>query len=282
MKQAIYILFLCLSFATAASFGQNRYAGVDLDVVCFYRDSGKVKVEVFYSFLQKDIKLIETEANRWQADINAKVTILQGDNLLVSRVINKPFSLTGTKVDVEKSRMLYIVDVVPFLIDNPENALIQFEINLQDSSGKTYTEKLEKRISVPIKTELRPTFGGVLLASELTQTDRNESPFEKAGYYFTANPSNTFGSDYGTLYLYTELFLPGSLVNNNDSITINTIILDPTSRELLKKTQRISASMPIVPYIASLSIDGLPSDSYYLTITAEHGTEVIAKVQKVF
>jgi GWxTD domain-containing protein len=282
MKQAIYILFLCLFSGIVPSFGQNRHAGVDLDVVSFYRDSGKIKVEVYYSFLQKDIMLKEVETNRWKADISAKVTIFQGDKLIVSRVVSKPFALSGKKADIDKSQMQYISDVVPFLIDNPQNALIQFEINLQDSLGKPYTEKLEKRISVPTKTPLQPTFGGVLLASELTQTDRNDSPFEKSGYFFTVNPSNTFGGDYNKLCLYTELSLPESKVKTNDSITINVIILDPTSRELLRKTQRVGASMAIVPYIAALSIDGLPSDSYYLTITAEQNGAVIAKVQKVF
>lgn len=282
MKRATYTLFLCLLFGIAPSFGQNRYAGVDLDAVSFYRDSGKIKVEVYYSFLQKEIKLSEIETNRWKADISAKVSILQGDNVITSRTISKPLFLTGTKDDIDRSRMQYIRDAVHFLIDNPENALIRFEINLQDSSGKVYTEKLEKRISTPKRTESKPTFGGVLLASEITQTDRNESPFEKSGYYFTVNPSNTFGGDFSTLCFYTELSLPESLAKNHDSITINTTILDPTSRELLRKTQRISVSMATVPYIASLSIDGLPSDSYYLTITAEHNGAVIAKIQKVF
>lgn len=282
MKQTVYILFFCLLFGTAPSFGQNRHAGVDLEAVSFYRDSGKVKVEVYYSFLQKDITLSEIEANRWKADINAKVSILQGNNIIASRAISKPLSLSGTKADIDKSRLQYIRDAVHFLIDNPENALIRFEINLQDSSGKTYTEKLEKRISIPKRTESKPTFAGVLLASELTQTDRNESPFEKSGYYFTVNPSNTFGGDFSTLCLYTELSLPESVSKNNDPITINTVILDPTSRELLRKTQRLGASLSTVPYIASLSIDGLPTDSYYLTITAEQSGAIIAKVQKVF
>jgi len=178
--------------------------------------------------------------------------------------------------------MQLISDVVPFFVNNPENALIRLEINLQDSSGKIYTEKLEKRVSIPKKTESKPTFGGVLLASELTRTDHNESPFEKAGYFFTVNPSNTFGGEYGTLCLYTELTLPESLVKNTDSISINTTILDPTSRELLRKTQRIAASLTTIPFIASLSIDGIPSDSYYLTITAEQSGAQVAKVQKVF
>lgn len=281
MKQAVYILFSCLLVGVAPSFGQNRHAGVDLDVVSFYRDSGKIKVEVFYSFLQKDIKLKEIEANRWKGEITAKVSIREGDMIVASQVINKPFSLTGTKADIDRSGMQYIIDAVSFLGDNPENAQIQFEIDLQDSAGKTYTEKLEKRISMPIKTE-KPTFSGVVLASEIVQTDRNESPFEKSGYYFTVNPSNTFGGDYGTLCLYTELSLTESLVKSHDSITIHTKILDPTSRELFKKTQRIHVSALITPYIASIPVDGLPNDSYYLTIAAEQNAQVIAKVQKVF
>lgn len=281
IKLKIYFTLVNLFVAVAQSFGQSRHAGVDLDVVSFYRDSGKIKVEVYYSFLQKDITLTEIEPNRWEADISAKVSIIQGDKNIASRPISKPFFLSASKADIDKSRMQYIIDAVPFVIDNPENALIHFEINLQDSSGKTYTEKLEKRISMPIKTE-KPTFGGVLLASELVQTDRNESPFEKSGYYFTVNPSNTFGGDYGTLCLYTELSLTESLIKSHDSITIHTKILDPTSRELFKKTQRIHVSALVTPYIASIPVDGLPNDSYYLTITAEQNAQVIAKVQKVF
>lgn len=282
IKQVVNVLFFCLFFVGIPSFGQIRHAGVDLDAVSFYRDSGKIKVEVYYSLLQKEIQLKEIEANRWGANITAKVSILKENKVIASRSINKPFTLSGTKDDIDKSRMQYIIDAVPFLIDNPENALIQFEINLQDSSGKSYTEKLQKRISTPIKSELNPTFSGVLLASELTQTDRNDSPFEKSGYYLTVNPSNTFGGDYSTLCLYTELSLPAPFLKMQDSIIINTIILDATSRELLRKTQRLSTSLPTVSYIASLPIDGLPSDSYYLTITAEQRGGVIAKVQKVF
>src|SRR6188768_2688406 len=215
MKQTLYFLLSSLLFGVTASISQNRHVGVDLDVVSFYRDSGRVKIEVYYSFLQKDIKLNEVEANRWKGDVSAKVSLLQGDNVLAAKVINKPFSLNGTKADIDKSSMQSISDAVPFFINNPEDALIRLEINLQDSSGKTYTEKLEKRVSILKTVESKATFGGVLLASQLTQTDRNESPFEKAGYYFTVNPSNTFGGEFGTLCLYTELTLPESLVKSS-------------------------------------------------------------------
>ncbi len=282
MKKTIALLSLYLISGIAPTIAQNRHAGVDLDVAGFYRDSGRVKIEVYYSFLQKEIKLIETESNRWSADITAKITIVKDEKTIASRVINKPFSLTGSKADVDKTAFQFIIDAVPFFLENPQNALVRLEINLQDSSGKIYTEKLEKRISLPLLAESSPTFGGVLLASELIQTDKNDSPFEKSGYYFNVNPSNTFGIDYGTLSLYTELSLPMAYRKNVDSITITTKIIDPTSRELLRKIQRVAVSASTIPYIASLSVDGLPSDSYYLTITAEQAGAQVAKVQKVF
>jgi GWxTD domain-containing protein len=280
----IIVSSLFVLILASSSHGQVRRANVDVDVIPLYRDSGVVTLEVYYSLLQRDIGLKEsqTENNRWSATINSKISVFQGDKVLITHPLSKTLSLTATRDEIYMNSMQYIIDVVPLSMKYASNLLLKFEVTLTDSAGRPFSEVIEKPISLVSKGSEGSFFSGVCLASALHETGKNDSPFEKSGYYITANPSNTFGGEYNKLHYYTELYLFGVDLNTSDSIKIITTILDPSLKVMYTQSQMVPMYDKTTPLLASVPIDGLPSDSYYLSITAEKSTVQIAKTQKVF
>lgn len=279
----LIIASICyILIAVTSPRAQSNKLPVDIDVICYPTDSNSVRVDAYYSLLQKSVLFNQTEKNRWAGKIKASVSLIQDDIIKVTKDIDKTVTLSGTQEDIKKTENQYFIDAVPFIVSYSKNSYLRLLIHLVDESGAMYVDSVVKRFTLPQNTSGQPSISGILLASGITQTGRDESLFEKAGYYFTVNPSVTFGGEYTSLNYYTEFRIPKTQAAPSDSITVVSTIYEPSMRELLRNEQTIVVGNDITPYIASLNIDGLPTDSYYLEVACVLKGVTITKARKVF
>ncbi|MFI5202406.1 MAG: GWxTD domain-containing protein, partial [Candidatus Kapaibacterium sp.] len=134
----------------------------------------------------------------------------------------------------------------------------------------------------PDRDAAKLALSGIELASQLEKSSGQSSPFEKAGYIVTPNPSATFGENYTKLYYYTELYVPRATVDSTQSVDVVTSVIDPTGTQILSNTQKVPLAGTTIPIILGLDIDGLASDSYKLRIQAKYQDAIAAEAEKSF
>jgi GWxTD domain-containing protein len=91
-----------------------------------------------------------------------------------------------------------------------------------------------------------------------------------------------FGGEYSKLNFYTELNTPSVFPDHEDSAELTIRILDGTQTEILKRIQTIPLIVPRTPFMGSLDIEGLGTDSYSLVITALYKGNPVAAIRKGF
>jgi GWxTD domain-containing protein len=273
-------LSLILSLLFALPVYSQRFPGAaEFDLIGFARDSGHIQLELYYSIVQQFLPFTQS-GDSWSAPIDAKITIYQDEKPIREETISKHISVKGSEEDLKKTASNTLVDAMYFTIGYSKNTYAKMIFQLKDLKGNAYSDTLQIRCDLPTDKKDTFSFGGIQFGSKLEEAAGNEQVFEKVGYVLTPNPSNTFGGDYGTLNYYTEVYAPASATGSNIEVTSR--ILDGALKEVSSKKQTVKVSSHILPFLATFDIDGLPTDSYYLEITAKKGDVVVARTAKVF
>ena len=278
--KTIFILLFC-SFGILSVHAQRGPGALEFDAIGFARDSGKIQVELYYSVLQQSLHFKEM-GGKWVAPIRAKFQVIQDDKVIAEKDVQKQISFTGTKEDLSKNVNISL-DAMFFSVSFSKNTKAVLIFTGENKKGENSSDTIVRSpMYLPVLKQDSFLFSGIEFASNLAESADKNNIFEKVGYIVTPNPSRIFGGEYNTLYYYTELYTPISKINANDSLSVTMRILDANQLQIVKKNQMMPITSKILPVLSSFEIDGLPTDSYSLEVSAQYGGTTVARIIKSF
>ncbi len=272
---------LCLLLLAGIVYGQRPQGTIEAEAVCFVGDPNTVTLELTYA-IQQGALSYTPEGNTWTADIPVIAEVWQDDKRLEQKTVTKKSTFTGTQDELKAVGFNLILDKVLFTIPNKKNTVAYLIFHGKDHTGKELIDTLRRLTYVPVPKQDSFVFSGVELGSHLEASTTTESPFYRAGYILYPNPSLIFGGDYTTLNFYTELNAPLQRSTTGDSVEMLVRILDGMQKEVTRRVQTIHLLAASTPFIGSLDIEALGTDSYSLFITATYKGATVAAIRKGF
>jgi GWxTD domain-containing protein len=252
---------------------------LESDAAAFRLDSTHEQVEVYYGVLQRGLNFTQV-GNAWEAPLHARVELWQNGKAIEHRDISQTIHYEVTKAQLDSISANKLIGATGFSVPYSDNLYAAF-IWQTEKPNVADTIRSERLVLPPPGGD-QPQFSGIELGSNVAPANGQSSPFEKVGYIFTPNPQAVYGENYTKLYYYTELYIPKTMIDSTQSLTITTRILDATGKQIVAHSEKQSLSRSIIPMIVGLDIDGLMQDRYKLEVQAKEGEGVVARQEKTF
>lgn len=272
--------FLIFCFSRLV-YGQLPQGTVDADAVCFVRGTDSVSLELYYAIQHGALRFTGGDTS-WSADIPVVTEIWQDDKRVAVRQTNKQMTFRGTQDELRAMANHLALDMARFDIPARKNTVAYVIFQGTNTEGEEVPDTLRRLVYVPVVRKDSFVFSGVEFAASLQPASSSENLFYKAGYIMLPNPSLIFGGDYSALNFYTELNVPQNASGAGDSVTMVIRILDGAQNEIVSRQQTVAFVAPRMPFLGSLDIDGLATDSYSLVITATFKGKTVAVIRKGF
>jgi GWxTD domain-containing protein len=274
----VFFIFSCVLSVTSARAQQGP---VEMDAVAFSRDSGKTQVEIYYTIVEGALPY-ENTGNRWVIPIHGRAELWDGQKVAASQEFAKEKVITGSQADYDASKFSLIMDGIVLAAHMNVNGTAALILYVKKSNGEILSDTIKRSFVLPASSKDKFAFGGLELAGSLQATSDRTNPFEKVGYIITPNPSKLFGVKNTKLNYYSELYIPASSISASAECEIVARVIDGARHEMFTSSRKQALSSGSIPLIGSLDIDGLPSDSYQLEISAKSDGKVVAVTQKEF
>jgi GWxTD domain-containing protein len=282
MRKYIFGLLVFASVTQFANGADAQSAGAEMDATAYKIDSTKAMVEIDYGIIYRTLAF-SSDHGGWTAPIDARVEAWQSGKLIASQDIHQQVHFQGTKKQLDSSGALKAIGVVNLPIGYGPEIRVRLLWNYKKADGSLATDSsLVTTVSPPELYSDRLSFSSIELASNVEKATIEGNPFEKVGYIVTPNPSGVFGEAYTKLYYFAELYLPASFVIAGANAQINAVIQDGAGHTLANTSRSQELIAQSIPVLGSLDIDGLPTDSYKLIITASRNGAVEAQISKQF
>jgi GWxTD domain-containing protein len=277
----IIALFLTIMAFGANAFAQSQRGTVEMDVIAFVRDSGKIQTEIYYSIIEAAL-LFEQKGDSWVAPINGRAELWHDGVAVDKQDIKKEKTFTGTKAALDSQLNSLVLSGVVLRGNIRSDDVAALIFQTKNQTGTTVFDTIKRKVVVPAIDKNTFFLGGIELANTLLATGDRSNPFEKVGYIITPNPSKVYTTDNSKLCYYTELYSPPANVSASASVEVITKVLDGQRHEMFSNSHRQVLAATTIPLIGSVDIDGLPSDSYILEVDVKNGSTVVAMMQKSF
>ena len=262
-----------LALHTSVAHGQSP---LEADAASFKYDSTHAQVEIYYGVLERALAFVPNGGDNYTAVVSARAEVWQNRVAIVKEDIRDTIRFHGTKEQVDAQGANKLMGVAASSIPYGPNTTAAF-IYL---SGKR-SDTIVIPVTLPDKDAPHLTLGGIELASAIEKSSE-QGPFEKAGFKVSPNPSSIFGENYTKLYYYTEVYVPQNLIGSAEPAELVTSILDPSGKEVLSSSQKVKLLGATMPVITAIDVDGLPDDSYKVSLKLKLEDAVQATEDKPF
>lgn len=279
MRVTTSYLFALLLTIPLSVRGQDG-GSLEFDAVGYRLNAEQAQVEAYYGIIYRALNF-KPSAKGWTAAINAKAEVRQNGKVVATKDISKDVHVEGDKTKLDEAAALKVLDGVAFSVPYSDATEVILYWRYTTAGGKQAEDV--KRIDLRLrKPDDQFGLGDIELASDVAPAGAVSSPFEKVGYVVTPNPSRVFGDLYTKLYYYTEVYVPEKLVDPSREVEIVSDILDGSGAVLFTTTRRQAIGQPVIPYIGSIPVDGLPSGSYRLIVRLKVDGELEGETEKRF
>jgi GWxTD domain-containing protein len=272
------MLMACLTIVFFAPVARAQ-SPLEADAFAVRYDSTHVEVELDYGVLERALAFKQS-GNNWTAVTSSKVEVWQKGAVAARKDIHDTVRFIGTRAQLDSASANKLLGAMGFAVPYADSTVAAFIWQRGENAGKAGFDTIVIPVVLPDRTTANYSFGGVELASSVEKSVGAPGPFEKSGFVVTPNPSAIFGENYTKLFYYTELYVPRSSIGQ--SADIITAVIDPTGKELMSSTEKMTLGGGTVPVMLGLDVDGLASDSYKLRVRAKVDDAVIAETEKSF
>ena len=282
-RRGYVVLLGIVMLATASAYTQiaRAQSPLEADAAAFRYDSTHAQVEIYYGVLQRALAF-HGSGNHYVAYVAGKAEVWQGGKATVSSNIRDTMRFDGTKEQLDSLGANKLLAIAGFSVPYATGTTAAFIWQRGSEAAKSGFDTILVALTLPDHDPAHMALSGIELASSADKLTGKTSPFEKAGFNLTPNPSSIFGENYTKLYYYTELYIPQNLVGSGEPAEIVTRVLDPAGKQVLASSQKVPLSGAMIPLITALDIDGLPEDSYKLDVQLKHEDAIQAEVEKPF
>ena len=276
-------LFLCAPFLIllplVAHAQQNP---LEADAVSFRYDSAHAQLEIDYGVLQHALSFNPVD-HVPTAYTYAKAEIWENGRVTQSKDIRDTVRCAcTTQAQIDSAGANVLLGATGFAVPYSDTIAAAFLWYTGQKNGIPIFDTIVMPQWLPDRDPGKFVLSGIELATDVSRSNGNPNPFEKASYIITPNPSDVFGENYSKLYYYTELYVPKAAVDPSQSVQVITSIIDPSGTQLLSSTDTVPLAGTTIPLILGLDIDGLASDSYNLRIQVKYMDAVVVQAEKKF
>ena len=261
---------------------QAQQNPLEADAVSFRYDSARAQLEIDYGVLQRALSF-KPVGNVQTAYTYAKAEIWENGKVTQSKDIRDTVHCAcSTQAQVDSAGANVLLGATGFAVPYSDTIAAAFLWYTGQKNGMPVFDTVVMPQVLPDRDPGKFVLGGIELASQVAKSNGDPSPFEKAGYIITPNPSDVFGENYTKLYYYTELYVPKAAVDPSQNVQVVTSIIDPSGSQMLSSVDTIPLAGTTIPLILGLDIDGLASDSYHLRVQAKYQDAVVVQADKKF
>ncbi|MBN1153891.1 GWxTD domain-containing protein [candidate division KSB1 bacterium] len=194
---AILSLLIILGSADSAHSDQ---LDLDIDWAMFRYDDTHVMLEIYYAFLQDDIRY-QFANDSYIGTTFGELRIYQDEHFL------EQYSWKNQNIvpdSLQLKNLKLIIDRVAFKLASGE---YECEFTLQDVNDSTNFQKVKWPLNIPPMNQSTPYISDIEIASSITQVSQaTDSPFYKNTLNVVPNPTLIFSSELPMLFFYMEAY----------------------------------------------------------------------------
>ncbi len=271
------IVFL-LTFLSISLFAQNKLQ-FDFDYAQFKYDSTSNYFEIYYSFNQSDLTLIEENGKfSIKAFMYIQIQNKESDELIV----NKDWAFNQPILDTAEFRNgKSLVGVVGFVLKEGNYNLA---ISVEDATNNKVKKSYDESITITPYSSTKIRISNLQLASNITKENTNkESIFYKNSYEIIPNPAIVYSNISPVVFYYAELYN----LNKNDGkeiYTLKKLILDSEDNTIYTKSKIVQSNEGSIVDVGFINIAKSPSGTYkiILSLRGNESNEVFSTTKKFF
>ncbi|HET6400807.1 MAG TPA: GWxTD domain-containing protein [Candidatus Kapabacteria bacterium] len=276
-----YRLFLSAALLAVTPIVLRAQNALEADAVAFRYDSTHAQAEIDYGVLERGLAFKNVDGV-WMAFTSAKAEIWQNGRVAQERDIHDTVRCPCTQAQLDSAGANKLLGSTGFSIPYGDTTTAAFLWRTGEKDGHSVFDTIVIPLILPDRDTSKFSLSGVELAAQVEKSSGQPSPFEKAGYIVTPNPSAIFGENYTKLYYYTELYVPRAAVDPAQSVDIVTSVIDPSGAQILSSTEKVPLAGTVIPIILGIDIDGMAGDSYKLHIQVKYQNGIATQAEKTF
>jgi GWxTD domain-containing protein len=252
-----YLLLLLISLPLMA---QNDFK-LDFDFAQFRYDSTSNYVEIYYSFNQADLTLINEDGNFIvKALMHIQIQNIETDELIV----NKDWTLkqnVAAEKNNEKNQSL--LGVLGF---NIKSGTYRLSISVEDEVDKNIRREYTENVSIIPFYRDNFVISDIELATRIINENSNEqSIFYKNTLEVFPNPSIIYTNNSPILFYYTELY-GLNIKETGSKLELNREVFNSHNEKIFEKKKLISRNMESVVDVGFVNLKKYPTGSYTLNL----------------
>lgn len=260
---------------------QSIFAGfyVNIDAAAFSHSRDSIAWELYYSFLNNDIKYEENNGI-YTAEIFFDVRISSG-----LETYDYQWIFTNSVDNISQTENLYLFGVKKFVIKEGQYE-VKFLINDVNDSSSIAEHKLkfftpEFKFNKIEASDIQLSKYGILKNNAMVKWDKM---FDKNDFYIIPNPMLEYTESDKTVKFYYELY--NAKYYATDGLSINYKIYDAINNLHFDSTFTMAGIDDFLNIYDEINIEFLPTGIYYLNISAlypfDEPTDSLSRIKKFY
>ncbi len=249
----------------------------NFDYAQFKGSKGKTKLEVYSSFLQKNLKYSD-QSGKYSGNALLEVSFydLAKNNFIFDQTYNIPVNLT----DTSKAKL-------------NENLLVKLDFNIPpgnyrltgigaDGNERSNIDSISYDIIVSDFESTAAMLSDIQFSSSISNSKDTSSMFYKNTLEVLPNPNNLFGNNLKQIFYYIELYNLNSASTSGD-LNVDIHISDINLKEKYTASKTLKKGSDSRVDIGKFSIDSFPSGTYTLKYNLMvNGGTAVARERKFY
>jgi len=273
IKSIILMIFVATSI-----FAQDKLQ-FDFDYAQFQYDTTSNYFEIYYSFNQSDLTLVEDNGGfAIKAFMDIQIQNTESNELVVNKnwAFNQPMADTSGLNDGK-----LLVGVVGFAVKGGNYKL---SISVEDATNSKIKKGYTENISITPFSTSKIRISDIQLATSISKENVNkESIFYKNTYEVIPNPADIFSKNSPVVFYYSEIYN----LNKNESAetyTLKNLILDSEGNTVYSKSKKVKSNQSSIVDVGFINIAQNPSGTYNLVLSlkGDQSNEVFSTTKKFF
>ena len=258
MKRLLFTLLVLFSVATISAQSELEFS---FDYARFNYDSTSVLLEIYYSFNQNDLTVVEQEGN---SIVEGIIHIELIDSASGEYYIKKDWKVRNIVVaDSGISSEKSLIGLVSMAVSaGVYNIVVEGRDFNNDNVKKTLSDKIHIN---PFPSE--PSLSDIELSANIIKdpADQN-SIFYKNTLEVTPNPSMVFSQNKPVMFYYLELYnlLDGE---NKSNFKMERLLFNSSGNMIYNKSKKITSSQESFVEYGLLNLSKYPTGTYNFVVT---------------
>ncbi len=252
------ILIIAVFLSSSILFGQSDKLNFEFDYAQFGFDSTANNVEIYYSFSQNDLSIVETDSGF----LTSAVLYLQlkdstSEDIMLDKEWRVNNIIEDTTVLSDSKSLIGVIDLII-----PEGTYLA-HIEGRDFNDNSVRKDYDEKITIkPFLNDTTLSMSDIELSSNIKRENINEnSIFYKNTLEVIPNPTMLFAENSPVMFYYVELYnLNGNADTSN--LVLQKLLYNSRGALVINEAKPVRRNQNSIVDIGIMNLRKLPTDSY--------------------